>query len=295
MSRHSRSHTGASRTATAHGGDDDSPLHAPAPIHTSDIPLLIRARHAEHAGMPVYRVGCAILSTAKARTRVSRGNERRSLTRSRTRSLPLCAGAKPFRCAEPGCTYASPDAGAVSRHRRQHLSPDDDATYPTRCTFPGCSHRTHDFSNLARRMKTHTGERQYKCPYPGCGYTAIQKPTLVSHVRRRHIRRRDFPCQMPGCGYAAFDPSDLRTHARHCSAGAKRSRVEGMPQPSPPRDKEQARRRQEEVPELVRERLPEQQPQQLPKEQTGAILFNLAALLAQALEPQQQRVCTVWL
>ena len=47
-------------------------------------------------------------------------------------------------------------------------------------------------------------------------YSAAQKGTLASHVRRQHKRSRDFPCTGAGCEYVAVHTGDLRSHAKRC-------------------------------------------------------------------------------
>ena len=44
------------------------------------------------------------------------------------------AGAKPYRCDEPGCTYATADASALKRHRYVHTG-----EKLAVCDHPGCT------------------------------------------------------------------------------------------------------------------------------------------------------------
>ena len=61
--------------------------------------------------------------------------------------------------------------------------------------------------------RTHTGQKPYKCDWPGCDFASAQLCNMTSH-RRTHTGERPYKCDVPGCDYAAAQSGNLHDHVR---------------------------------------------------------------------------------
>ncbi|KAJ1620669.1 hypothetical protein T492DRAFT_563878, partial [Pavlovales sp. CCMP2436] len=57
--------------------------------------------------------------------------------------------------------------------------------------------------------KAASGERQYACDEPGCGYSATTADDLKTH-KRTHSGERPYACDEPGCDYSASEAGNLK-------------------------------------------------------------------------------------
>lgn len=62
-------------------------------------------------------------------------------------------------------------------------------------------------------MRTHTNEKPFACPEPGCGKSFALQSALTIHMRT-HTGEKPFKCPYPGCGMAFAESSNLSKHAK---------------------------------------------------------------------------------
>jgi hypothetical protein len=63
-------------------------------------------------------------------------------------------------------------------------------------------------------MRTHTGDKPFKCREPGCNYEAAQASQLTMHTRTKHTREKPLICDFPGCGRRFAESSNLSKHRK---------------------------------------------------------------------------------
>jgi uncharacterized Zn-finger protein len=101
----------------------------------------------------------------------------------------------------------------VKRHKIIHTG-----EKPYKCDWPGCDFRSPN-NKIAAHKRIHTGERPYACDWPGCEASFSRPFTLRNH-KRTHTGEKPFVCDWPNCHYRSTQQTPLATHKRkHHSLG----------------------------------------------------------------------------
>lgn len=82
------------------------------------------------------------------------------------------------------------------------------------CDYAGCGHTiAYKFtqSALIRHMRTHTGEKPFKCTQGGCSAAFAQSGTLTRHMKT-HTGEKPFACSHADCDYRTANNYDLTRH-----------------------------------------------------------------------------------
>ena len=61
-------------------------------------------------------------------------------------------------------------------------------------------------------MLTHTGEKPFKCDFPGCGWSFRLKGALTDHKRAIHENAKKHVCEWPGCNKRFLQHCHLKKH-----------------------------------------------------------------------------------
>ena len=79
-----------------------------------------------------------------------------------------------------------------------------------KCPHQGCDYQTKRNERLIVHIRSHTGERPYKCDQ--CEYAAVTSGNLKEHYRT-HTGEKPFKC--PHCDYACRARGNLNNHIKN--------------------------------------------------------------------------------
>jgi hypothetical protein len=84
---------------------------------------------------------------------------------------------------------------------------------PFKCEWEGCESAFSQSPHLIAHMRTHTGEKPYKCEWEGCEAAFTKSDHLVGHMRT-HTGEKPFKCEWEGCESAFPHYHHLVNHIR---------------------------------------------------------------------------------
>ncbi|KAL5490086.1 hypothetical protein ACEPAI_4919 [Sanghuangporus weigelae] len=70
-------------------------------------------------------------------------------------------------------------------------------------------------ADCLRHVQTHNADaKRYKCAWPGCKHSTLQKTNLKTHFLATHLRERPYQCNINGCKDTFGDQSSLIRHEK---------------------------------------------------------------------------------
>ncbi|CAG2181112.1 unnamed protein product, partial [Oppiella nova] len=95
----------------------------------------------------------------------------------------------------------------VKRHKIIHTG-----EKPYKCNWPGCEWSSAN-NKIADHKRIHTGERPYACNWVGCEARFSRPFTLRNH-ERTHTKEKPFVCDYPNCDFKSSQQTPLTAHKR---------------------------------------------------------------------------------
>ena len=120
--------------------------------------------------------------------------------------------------------HTAPATSITASSRASRKFPSDLKTI--KCTFAGCTKTFNRPARLAAHLRSHTGDRAFRCHYDGCDKSYLEEKHLTQHIKGSHTHEKKYICEESGCGKSFVTATRLRRHAA-VHEGAERFRCRG--------------------------------------------------------------------